>query len=67
MKKRFSIGLLPRVLIAIVLGILLGLVANEPFVRLFVTFNDLFAQLLGLLVPLIIIGLVTSAIGEIGK
>ena len=47
MKKRFSIGLLPRVLIAIVLGILLGLVANEPFVRLFVTFNDLFAQLLG--------------------
>ena len=67
MKKRFSIGLLPRVLIAIVLGILLGLVANEPFVRLFVTFNDLFAQLLGLLVPLIIIGLVTSAIGEIGN
>ena len=67
MRKRFSIGLLPRVLIAIVLGILLGLVANEPFVRLFVTFNDLFAQLLGLLVPLIIIGLVTSAIGEIGN
>ena len=68
MMRRFSkIGLLPRVLIAIVLGILLGLVMGEPFVRFFVTFNDLFGQLLGFLVPLIIIGLVTSAIGEIGS
>ena len=68
MIRRFSkIGLLPRVLIAIVLGILLGLVMGEPFVRFFVTFNDLFGQLLGFLVPLIIIGLVTSAIGEIGS
>lgn len=66
MKRCFKMGLLPRVLIAIVLGILLGLVVNEPLVRLFVTFNDLFSQLLGFLVPLIIIGLVTSAIGEIG-
>lgn len=66
MKSRFKKGLLPRVLVAIVLGILLGHVVNEPLVRLFVTFNDLFSQLLGFLVPLIIIGLVTSAIGEIG-
>jgi Na+/H+-dicarboxylate symporter len=68
MMRRFSkIGLLPRVLIAIVLGILLGLVMGEPLVRFFVTFNDLFGQLLGFLVPLIIIGLVTPAIGEIGS
>jgi len=67
LKRLSSIGLLPRVLIAIVLGILLGLVMNESLVRVFVTFNDFFGQLLGFLVPLIIIGLITSAIGEIGN
>ena len=60
-------GLLPRVLIAIVLGILLGLVVNGPIVRAVLTFNDLFSQFLGFLVPLIIVGLITSAIGEIGN
>ena len=60
-------GLLPRVLIAVVLGILLGLVVNEPMVRAVLTFNDLFSQFLGFLVPLIIVGLITSAIGEIGN
>ena len=63
----FKIGLLPRILLAIVLGIGMGLVMSEPWVRLFVTFNSLFSQLLGFLIPLIIIGLVTSAIGEIGS
>ena len=60
-------GLLPRVVIAIVLGILLGLVVNEPIVRAVLTFNGLFSQFLGFLVPLIIVGLITSAIGEIGN
>ena len=60
-------GLLPRVVIAIVLGILLGLGVNEPIVRAVLTFNGLFSQFLGFLVPLIIVGLITSAIGEIGN
>ena len=60
-------SLLPRILIAIVLGIVLGLILSESWIRLFVTFNALFSQLLGFLIPLIIMGLITSAIGEIGS
>ena len=66
-ERVWQMGLLPRVVIAIVLGILLGLVVNEPIVRAVLTFNDLFSQFIGFLVPLIIVGLITSAIGEIGN
>ena len=64
MKK---IGLLPRIVIAIVMGILIGNVLPEGWVRVFVTFNYVFSQFLGFLIPLIIIGLVTPAIADIGK
>jgi len=64
MKK---IGLLPRILIAIVFGVLIGNVLPEAWVRIFVTFNDLFSQFLGFLIPLIIIGLVVPAIADIGR
>ena len=67
MKQGRRLGLLPRVLIAIVLGIVLGLVMPGWFVRIFLTFNGIFSQLLGFLIPLIILGLVTAAIGDIGK
>ena len=60
-------GLLPRVIIAIILGVALGNVFNEGWVRVFVTFNGLFSQFLGFMIPLIIIGLVTPAIGDIGR
>ena len=66
MKKKFHLGLLPRILIAIVLGILFGLFLPRPAVRLFVTFNSIFSNLLQFLIPLIIIGLVTPAISDIG-
>ena len=64
MKK---IGLLPRIIIAIVMGILIGNVLPEGWIRIFVTFNYVFNQFLGFLIPLIIIGLVTPAIADIGK
>ena len=54
-------------MLAIVLGIVLGLFLGEPIVRVFATFNGLFSQLLGFLIPLIIIGLVTPAIADIGR
>ena len=63
--KRF--GLLPRVLLAILLGVALGLVLPVGAVRVFVTFNGLFSQFLGFMIPLIIIGLVTAAIARIGN
>ena len=60
------IGLLPRISIAIALGIALGQVMPMGGVRLFATFNTIFAQYLGFLIPLIIVGLVTPAIGDVG-
>ena len=63
--KRF--GLLPRIVVAIVLGLLIGRVLPEVWVRIFVTFNYVFSQFLGFLIPLIIIGLVTPAIANIGR
>ena len=65
--KLKQIGLLPRVIIAIVVGIALGLILPEVVVRGFETFNSIFSQFLSFLIPLIIVGLVTPAIADIGK
>lgn len=66
-KKRFKIGLLVQILIAIVLGIAVGYVMPMWCARIFMTFNGLFSQFLGFIVPLIIVGFVTPAIAEIGN
>ncbi len=65
--KNLSIGLLPRIIIAILLGILLGNFLPIPLVRLFITFNGIFSEYLNFSIPLIIMGLVTIAIADIGK
>ena len=65
--KKIKIGLFVRVLIAIALGALLGLIAPEVLVRIFKTFNSLFAQLLKFIVPLLVLGLVTPAIANVGR
>lgn len=61
------IGLLPRIAIAILLGILIGLVAPMWLVRFFGTFNAIFSQFLGFMIPMIIVGFVTPAISDIGS
>lgn len=65
--KKFRPGLLLQILIAIGLGIALGHVMPLWGARIFMTFNSLFSQFLGFLVPLIIVGFVTPAIAEIGN
>ncbi len=67
MKKLKKLPLLARVIIAIVLGVGLGHVLPLAVVRVFVTFNSIFSNFLQFLVPLIIIGLITPAISDIGK
>ncbi len=64
MKK---LPLLPRIVIAIILGALIGQFMPDWGVRVFNTFNAIFDQLLRFIIPLIIIGLVTPAIAEVGK
>lgn len=65
--KKIKLSLFVKVLIAILLGSLLGLVAPDVLVRLFKTFNVLFGQLLKFIVPLLVLGLVTPAIYGLGK
>ena len=65
--KKIKLGLFPKVVIAIALGALLGLFLPDVFIRIFKTFNVLFAQLLKFSVPLLVLGLVTPAVANLGK
>ncbi|MDO5746369.1 MAG: dicarboxylate/amino acid:cation symporter [Actinomycetaceae bacterium] len=60
-------NLLFWVIIAIVLGIILGQFVATGFVVPFVTFNVVFGKFLNFAVPLIILGLIAPAIADIGK
>lgn len=65
--KKIKVPLLARIIIAIILGILFGNLFGETEVRAFLTFNGIFSQFLGFMIPLIIVGLVTPAIADIGN
>lgn len=65
--KKLKISLLAKVVIAIAAGILFGQFLPDGIARVFVTFNSLFGNFLSFAVPLIIVGLVTPAIGDLGK
>ncbi len=65
--KKLKISLLAKVVIAIAAGILFGQFLPDSIARVFVTFNSLFGNFLSFAVPLIIVGLVTPAIGDLGK
>ena len=65
--KKKKLGLFPRVVIAIVAGVVLGYVLPECGVRVLKTFNVFFAQVLKFIVPLLILGLVTPAIAGVGR
>lgn len=66
MKRLKNIPLLVKILVAIVAGALLGFVAPDAVVRTMNTFCSVFSQLLGFMIPLIIVGLVTPAIARVG-
>ncbi|MDE5749272.1 MAG: dicarboxylate/amino acid:cation symporter, partial [Duncaniella sp.] len=59
-------ALLVQILVAIAAGILLGLVAPMWCAEAMATFNAIFSQFLGFMIPLIIVGFVTPAIADIG-
>ncbi|MDE7410751.1 MAG: dicarboxylate/amino acid:cation symporter [Paramuribaculum sp.] len=65
--KKIKIGLLSKILIAIVLGIGIGFVAPVWFGRIFATFNEVFGQFLNFIIPLIILGFVAPAIADLGQ
>ncbi len=65
--KKIRVGLIGRIIIALIAGALLGIYTPAPLVRMFNTFNGLFSQYLGFLIPLLIVGLVAPAIADIGR
>lgn len=65
--KKLRVGLLSRIVIAIILGVLFGNLLPAALLRLFATFNGIFSEFLNFSIPLIIVGLVTVAISDIGK
>ena len=64
MKK---IGLLPKLFIAIAVGIVIGWLLPDWVIRSTNCFRDLFGQFIKFFVPFIIVGLVTPAIADTGK
>ena len=66
-KKIFRLNMLHWVLIAIAAGIVCSLFFPVWAVRIFLTFNSIFGNFLGLFIPILIIGLIAPGIAELGK
>ncbi|MBZ2175113.1 dicarboxylate/amino acid:cation symporter [Schnuerera sp. xch1] len=62
-----KIGLLPKLVIAIILGIIIGNFGPQWLVQILATFNGLFGNFLTFSIPLIIIGFVAPGIGDLGE
>ena len=58
---------MPRIIIAIALGIVCGLFFPGWIVRIFLTVNSLFGNFLNFIIPLLILGLVAPGIADLGK
>ena len=65
--KKMKLGLLPRIIIAIALGIVCGLFFPGWIVRIFLTVNSLFGNFLNFIIQLLIVGLVAPGIADLGK
>ena len=61
-----NIGLLPRLIIGSISGIVIGLYFPEWVGRILYTFTHFFGEFLGYIVPLIIIGFIVAGIAELG-
>lgn len=64
-KKGFKLGLLPKLLIAIVLGIVIGQFLPVWFCRIVVTASSIFSTFLKFIIPLMIVAYVTMGIADL--
>ena len=64
--KSITSHLLFRIVLAMALGIVCAWFLPGWLGRIFATFNAIFSQLLGFVIPLIILGFVAPAIAEVG-
>ena len=66
-KKKFKLGLVPKLIIAIVLGVLIGQFMPEAFCRVIVTASGLFSTFLKFVIPLMIVAYVTMGIADLSQ
>ena len=68
MKK---LGLLPKLIIGIALGIVIGAISSNVGtdipVRILATYNGIFGNFLGFVIPLIIVGFIVPGIADLGQ
>lgn len=60
-----KIGLVPKLILAILFGVLVGEFLPEPIIRVFVTFAGIFSNFLKFIVPLMIVGFVVKGIADL--
>lgn len=66
-QSKSKFGLLPRLVLAIIVGILIGAYAPEMLTKFVVTISSIFGKFLNFVIPLIIVGFVAPGIGDLGK
>lgn len=66
-RKKITVGLVPKLLIAIGLGVLIGQMTFIPdfILQIPVTFSALFSSLLAFIIPLMIVGFVVKGISDL--
>ena len=64
---KLKLGLLPKLFIAIAIGIVVGWISPDWVIRSTNCFRDTFGQFIKFFVPFIIVGLVTPAIADTGR
>lgn len=66
-RKKFKLGLVPKLIIAIILGILIGQFLPESVCRLVVTLSGIFSTFLKFVIPLMILAYVTMGIADLSQ
>ena len=64
-EKKFKMGLIPKLIIAIIVGILFGSFMPEWFNRTVVTLSSIFSTFLSFIIPLMIVAYVTMGIANL--
>ena len=64
-KKKLKLGLVPKLIVAIIIGIIIGQFMPEGFCRLIVTLSKIFSNFLKFVIPLMILSFVTTGIADI--
>ena len=64
-KKKFKLGLFPKLIIAIIIGILFGQFLPVWFCRIVVTLSSIFSTFLSFIIPLMILAYVTMGIANL--